>query len=165
MSNASQFFGGGGVKPTGLINGVSALTSQLGFSGVTYTNNFLNAGCRQVVTGALTAGVLSTVLSLSGKGSLSHLSCSSVTVTARTHRLKVTVDGIVIFDASIATGATVNPVNAIGGAYVHNDSTNGVYLLLPLMVEYLFDVSLLIEYSSSLTETAQTNIFYRYVPR
>lgn len=156
MSTLSQFVGGrGGIKPTGLINGSSSLTRVMFLSEPQW--------CKKMQTGLQTANVLSTVLSLSGKGVIDFLSVCSGDSTSRTHRIKVTIDGIVIFDAtSAAAAAAFHQHVVIGAITAINDTANYSGIVgQPL----IFDTSLLIEYASSITETGYSFIYARYTPK
>lgn len=159
MSNLSQFFGGEGVKPAGLINGGGgswaprALSVGSGLADIADTTT-------RVLTGAVTAAALKTILNLSGRGCLSFAACQGLDVTVRTHRMRVTVDGVVIFDLTSASTSTIETLFIAVGGIVRNASILAV-ALEPL----LFDQSLRIEYASSLTETDKSAISYRYIPR
>jgi hypothetical protein len=149
MSVSSQFSGGANV-PKALINAFSA-----GGRKAQITNLAGETPVKVVATGALTAGVLSTVLSLTGKGSVCFLGCVGADTTSRTHRLKVTIDGVVVFDAtSSACTATYQGVTIIG----HAGPTSNDFSYL----DTAYNQSFLVEYASSLTETAMTNIGYLY---
>lgn len=161
MSDAQQFLSGGVPKPSGQINGTSVLPrADLPYNPFVFANS---GYVKNPVTGSLTANTLATVLNLSGRGVISFLACSPVNTSARSHRLKVTLDGVVIFDAtsvSVNTDAVyfpvigqLVPINGAGG--------NFNYLQEPIF----FDKSLLVEYASSLTEVGQTYIAYRYYSR
>jgi len=147
-----------GIKPNGLINGASSLVYDV------HSGNLIGSikTIKQVLTGAQTAGALATVLSLSGKGVISFLAVSSTDATSRTHRCKVTVDGVVVFDGTSVPVATANAHQIIGNfGYDTTNVANFRVTFEPLT----FDSSLLIEYASSVTETAKTTISYRYMPR
>ena len=157
MSNAAQFFGGRGAPhPTGVLNGTSAFRTIGNASAnalATYTP------VKIVQPGACTAATLKTILSLSGSGVISFLAVESADTTSRTHRLKVTLDGVVIFDAtSTATISVSTTLLAIGAMANATASTQSTVTLEPLA----FNGSLLVEYASSLTETDKAYIGYRY---
>lgn len=158
MSSLSQFVGGvGAPKPTGTIDGASAFRSCVGV-----TNFPLDiAPVKLVASGACTAATLKTILSLSGKGVLSLLGVESADVTSRTHRIKVTLDGVVVFDGT--TAATTSAATAfmvVGSVNYLVSSVGAVVTYEPLA----FSTSLLIEYASSLSETNKSYIAYRYYP-
>ena len=158
MSSLSQFVGGGGApKPTGTIDGTSAFRSCVGVG-----NGPLDiAPAKLVASGACTAATLKTILSLSGKGVLSLLGVESADVTSRTHRIKVTLDGVVVFDGT--TAATTSAATA----FMVVGSVNYLVAGLGSVVTYeplAFNSSLLIEYAGSLTETNGAYICYRYYP-
>lgn len=147
MSNLSQFFGGGGVKPTSIdapMTQVSAPTSA-GFFRTTNVNS-----------GACTLNTLKTVLSVTGKGALTRLWLASVDTTSRTHRMKVTIDGVVVFDKTSSAVVSSAPIP------IHGDTTLGSGANGPLIegTPLIFDASLLIEYATSISETDKTQIGY-----
>lgn len=161
MSVLSQFTGGAGVRPKGLFNGVSV--GGGGWDNVVPPNSATRGLPPSQVafgtTGALTANTLVTALSLSGQGSISLLGASSVDATSRTHRLKVTLDGVVIYDAtSNAFLSTGLALMAVGG-FIPSAATFAAPIYEPLV----FNTSLLVEYASSVSETAKSLVFYRYV--
>lgn len=158
MSNLSQFYTSGPIKPTGLINGTSGFPFQTIAANALSVN--LNGYLKNVNSGALTAAALSTILSLSGKGCISFLAFQGVDNTSRTHRARVTLDGVVIFDA---TSSAITGAAAIGCAIGQIQSA--VIPTVAIQEPLRFDKSLLVEYASSLTETDKTLIAYRYVPR
>ena len=163
MSALSQFTGSSGIKPAGVINGTSVatfhraqssmLTSPTGLSGTT--------AVAPALTGALTAATLATVLSVSGRGVLSFAACASVDATSRTHRMKITIDGTVIYDAT--TAATTNVADwliPVGSIANHTTLSPGV-----IYEPFTYNTSLLIEYASSLGETGKSYIATRYMAR
>ena len=147
MSNLSQFFGVGGVKPTSIdapMTPISAPTSSTGFR----TTN--------VNSGACTLNTLKTVLSVTGKGALTRLWLASADTTSRTHRIKITMDGTVVFDKTSSAVTTATPI------VIHGDLTVGSGTNGPLIegTPLIFDSSLLIEYATSITETDKAQIGY-----
>lgn len=163
MSSLSQFTGGGGIRPKGLFNGAST-------GGNLWDNTVaLNSATRGLppsqvafgTTGALTANTLTTALNLTGQGAISLLGCSGVDATSRTHRLKVTLDGTVIYDATSSAFLAAGSALMAIGAFIPNASTFASPLYEPLT----FNTSLLVEYASSVSETAKSLVFYRYVAR
>lgn len=149
-----------GIHPTGLINGAStaSLSDNMAVVLNNSTRGLPNSMITLAATGALSAGVLATVLSLSGRGAISFLACSGVDTTARTHRLKVTLDGVVIFDATTASTLNAGSVLAAIGFFIPSSTVNAAPIFEPLV----FNSSLLVEYASSVTETAKSIIAYRY---
>ncbi len=163
MSSLSQFVGGAGIKPKGLFNGASV--GGGGWDNVIAVNNTTRGLPPSQVafgaTGALTANTLVTALSLSGQGCISLLGCSGVDSTSRTHRLKVTLDGVVIYDATSGAFLTGGVALMALGGFIPSASTFAAPIYEPLV----FNTSLLVEYASSVTETAKSIVFYRYVAR
>ena len=163
MSSLSQFTGGSGIRPKGLFNGASVGAG--GWDNEVAINSS-NRGLppSQVAfgtTGALTAATLVTALSLSGQGAISLLGCAGVDTTSRTHRLKITLDGVVVYDATSDAFTTAGSCLMAIGGFTPNAST----FASPLYESLVFNTSLLVEYASSLTETAKSIVFYRYVAR
>ena len=162
MSDAQQFLSGGVPKPSGLING----TSQLPY---TYTEGaapllyVISGYLKSTATGSLTANVLAEVLNVSGRGVLSFLACASGNAASRAHRFKVTLDGIVVFDATSVVLASQQAYFPVVGQLVPLSQTYSTFSAVPEPI--FFDKSLLIEYASNNTEVGQTQIAYRYYPR
>ena len=156
MSTLSQFSGGTRV-PKMLVNRASS-------GGVTDAGVLLGlantAGIKVVTSGALTAATLVTVLSLTGQGAVGILACAGVDNTTRAHRMKVTVDGVVVFDATTDSSSSwYAGIVVTGGLFLNGSAYNSI-LAVP---DYIpFNSSFLVEYASSLTETAKTNFGYIY---
>jgi len=148
-----------GIKPNGLLNGSSSLPTVSVASGTVTPYG----GVKTLITGAQTASVLSTALNLSGKGSIDFLMLTSIDSFSKTHRVVVTLDGVVVFDStSSAVGSTSVFFPIIGAVAVCDASQNNYSVVgYPL----IFDRSLLIQYASSITETNKTRINVRYTPR
>ena len=160
MSSLSQFGGGGIPLPTAAFNGAAALVGYTTSVSRPLQNGLVNA--KSVVTGALTAATLSTILNLSGKGVISFLACNSGSATGRTHRFKITLDGTVVFDAtSASTGNTSAYFPVIGYC---TDLVAASFITAHSEPIY-FNTSLLVEYASSLSETGLTDIAYKYYAR
>jgi len=164
MSTLSQFTGGSGIKPSGLINGVGASFGGMPLASAKGQISFLSPGyAKTVATPACTANTLVTILSLSGRGVISFLAFQNADVTSRTGRIKITLDGAVILDKTTIASTTIGDMlPVIGQCFPAANSANGsVVIPEPLA----FESSILIEYASSLTETAKCSIAYRYMPR
>lgn len=158
MSNLSQFSGGRGApRPTAALNGTSAFRQVSAISNRPLFN--YSTTVKTVLSGATTADVLKTILSLSGSGVVSFLAVESVDATSRTHRLKVTLDGVVIFDATTgAIASTSAMLVAIGALSQVAASAPSIVTFEPMA----FVSSLVIEYADSLSETDGATIGYRY---
>lgn len=98
-----------------------------------------------ILSGALTANVFSTILSITGKGFISFLGVGTRDATARQISLRVTLDGVVIFNAqsSSISGAGRGMI-AIGTMYSGTNYTPEYFT---------FNNSLLVEVASTLSET------------
>jgi hypothetical protein len=147
MSSLSQFAGGARV-PRAIINSFST-------GGGTIFAPFLSNGfTKKSTTGAVTANTLVTALSLTGSGVVNYFAAYSNDATSRTHRVRVTIDGTVVFDAtSGACTTTGDGVMPIGNTQTSNFT---VYDQIP------YNTSFLVEYASSLSETAKTGFAYIY---
>lgn len=153
MSNLAQF-SGGNQSPKTIVNAFST-------SGATAVPILLNGGealklAKVVSVGSVTAGVLKTIVSVTGAGQIDFLSALSGDATARTLRVKVTLDGVVAFDsttASVSIGG--NGISVIGAA----PSAGGMPMVLQPV---FFNASLLVEFASSVTETGISSVGYTY---
>ena len=149
MSTLSQF-GGGARTPKVIVNKYSA-------GGVTAQASEINSSSAvALVSGALTANTLKTILSITGAGSLNFLSLVTVDTTSRTVRLKLTLDGVVAFNAtSAAITVAGNGLLAVGSG---TSTSQGPYAVEATH----FNVSCLVEIASSLTETDKVTTYYTY---
>ena len=151
MSGLSQFTGGARV-PKVLINSTSTTGST---AQVINASQPAGANAKNVLSGAVVANTLKTIVSLTGSGVVNVFSCSGQDATARTHRLTCTIDGVVVYDATTASVAAVNSgIGLIGAA-----SGTG---LVPSYDQIVFNSSFLVEYASSLSETDKTMFGYIY---
>ena len=158
MQNLSSFTGAV-ARPRGLLNGASALVGYPTQQNVA----LLQVNCASFLTPACNAGVLLTVMNLRGPGVLSFLACCSANTTLRSHSLKVTLDGVVIFSATcdpVASPVYYFPV--LGGlSLTAQNVANSTVVTEPIF----YNESLVVEYASSLSETAGAFIGYKYFPR
>lgn len=140
MSNLTQFFSSGGVRPIA-INGRSlpaaAASAPGNVSGVTLTTS-----------GAVTANTLKTVLSVTGKGALTWLGVRTENTSAKTARIRITLDGVVVYDSTSPSDSTSGRWSIAHGAA---DGSNWWPAIegIPLM----YEASLLVQYACSITET------------
>ena len=136
--------------PTSIINSTSTAGSPQVVVGLPADEQ----GLKSSASGILTADVLSTVLNLTGSGVFTFVSCQSVDATARTHRFKLTIDGVVVYDSETAsTGSTGKGIILIGTL------ASAAYPGLSLVP---FNTSFKLEYASDLTETDKTRYHYQY---
>jgi hypothetical protein len=161
MSVFSQF-SGSGIRPSGLLNGSSSAGITTGQAVINAAVTGIPASQAAITTsGTLTANTLTTVLSVSGRGVLYFFGLGGFDSASRTHRAKITLDGVVIYDATSAavtsTAAWVVPV----GSVAPSATLSAAIIPDPLQ----FNTSLLIEYASSLSETAKTIFATKYVAR
>lgn len=107
-------------------------------------------------SGAVTATTLKNILSITGSGGqLDMLAVASANGTSKTMTLRVVVDGVEIFNGATATVAATHSFVLLGGV-ISGTPTH----LLPDPIEWTS--SLLIQYTSSVTETDGANISYAY---
>lgn len=116
--------------------------------------NFSTFGVRSSLSGAMTANTLKTVISVTGSGMVNNLAFSSVDATARTLRVKITVDGQVAWDATTASMSTADRGIIVCGGYPVTPFQSGDY--------FVFSTSLVVELASSLTETDKFNVYAKY---
>lgn len=146
---ASSAASAGIAPPKNIINGFS--TSSIYEAAIPNDAQF-----KGISSGALTANVLATALSITGSGKLKLLAIASADATARTLRVKVTIDGTACFDStspSISTSqhgfVVVGQLNASGLMLI--DATGAAFI-----------TSLLVEIASSLTETNKATVYTEY---
>jgi hypothetical protein len=149
MSTLSQF--AGGAPTTSIVNAYSSGGVQ---SGITVLGSVGNNATEVVPSGELTANVLATALSVTGGGEVPFLTVGTKDTTSRTVRAKVTVDGVVVFDA---TSSAVTILGS-GMAVVGYNGGAGIYVQAPAPIR--FNSSLLVEIASSRTETGKVSISY-----
>lgn len=112
------------------------------------------SSAKKILSGALTANTLATILSISGAGVVDWLSANPADTTSRTIRLKITIDGVVAFDAT--SSAMTNTASAILGIGISGSSTESS------SQPCTFKTSLLVEVASSLTETDKVQLSAQY---
>ena len=155
MSTLSQFAGGTAMVPKALVNNTSAGSAyDMGLN----LNPAQTVGIKVATSGALVAGTLVTVLSLTGRGSVGFLACVSTDATSRAHRMKVTIDDVVAYDAT----STAYPSSSVGVAVIGGVLLGSSNTVVPVMDQVPFNKSFLVEYASSVTETGKTNFGYVY---
>ncbi len=98
---------------------------------------------------ALTAGVLKTALSLTGSGVINMLGAYHSTTTSKTIRMKLTLDGVVVFD-STSIASTSGGGFVVGVVNSTDIANTGTYFA---MESVPFSTSCLFEIASSVTET------------
>lgn len=132
---------GGAAAVTSMVSALSTGTSLV------FTNAAQGANAVTALSGAMTAGTLKTAYQASGKGRVNFFAVGVNDATSRTVRVRITVNGVVVFDkTSGAITFNGQAVVAIGG--VSSASGNPV-VLQP--IDYTNGV--LIEIASSVTET------------
>ncbi len=148
MSTLSQFTGGAATRS--IVNSCSS-------GGVSLTNlqaNTATNNAREVLSGALTAGVLKTLLTISQGGRVPFLSAYAKNATSRTVRVVVIADGVTVFDA---TSSAVTANNS--GLWVAGQAITGANASEPIR----FNSSLVVQVASSLTETDFVAIGYSLI--
>ena len=152
MSTVSQFSGG---------RKIAAITNFCSAGGVAVavpngSGSLSPAGIngKRALSGALTAATLATALSITGRGALNFAAVGTEDTTARTVRLKVTIDGVSIFDATSSSVTAANQgLIGVGAIYVGSTGT-----LQPVR----FYTSCLVQIASSLTETDKISSVVNY---
>ena len=141
MSTLSQFQGGG--VTTAIVNGYN-VGGNTGASGI--------AAGVEALSGALTANTFATVLSVTGSGEVPLLSCYCKDSTSRTLRMRVTVDGVVVFNPTASAAIASNGA----GIFAAGQFTAVGVFAQGTPIRY--SSSLLVEVASSLTETDKVAI-------
>lgn len=150
MSNLNQFLSGVMSRsPKSIVNGIST-------TGWTpYPILLSQSPTKEILSGALTAATLATLLTVTGAGVLYIASIYTKDATARTLRLQITIDGIVVFDSTSASLTLADQGgHAVGGG---GTAYGQVGAAVP------FNASLVIKVASSLTETNKIAIGVSYV--
>lgn len=150
MSNLSQFVGG--------VESRSPATIINGFSDSPFTPASVKTDlCKEILSGALTATTLATVLSVTGAGVVGVLSILPVDTTSRTIRLQVVIDGVTVFDSTSTTvTSSTQGAYAIGSVSTTNTYSWACDAQIP------FNSSFVVKVASSLTETDKVKIGVRY---
>lgn len=102
---------------------------------------------RQTLSGALTANTYKTVLSVSGAGELNFCALSTVDATSRICSLRITADGVVVYEKTVVALGSQKAIVGVGG--IDYSVTNGAAKFAPVP----FFASLTVELKSSLSET------------
>lgn len=163
-SQSSLLNVGAGLLPKSIVRGTIAVPTGASdpIWGTTYPQYEISRRLNGVLSGACTAGTLKTILSVSGKGALSALVFAQKDATSRTHRIKITIDGTVVFNQTTAASTAQDYVCVvIGGAAPGATANYWTLIEQPIF----FNSSLLVEYASSLSETDKTSLGYVYYTR
>ena len=103
------------------------------------------------------------MLTISGAGVLKFAGVQSLDTTSRTLRLKITLDGVVVFDAtSAATIVSYAMQVGVGDMTVYASATPS---FMPGLERVPFNVSCLVEIASSLSETDRLASLLAYETR
>lgn len=154
MSNLNQFIGESAC--TSIVN-TGETPPTIGPVGIYVQSGGSTVGS---LSGALTANTLATALSITGGGGyIEKLAIMAGDATSRTLRIKITLDGVVVYDkTSAAIAGNAYGILAIGGlTYV----PNGQWALNTPQPRR-FNTSCLVEIASSLTETDKATVYYAY---
>lgn len=110
---------------------------------------------RQTFSGALTANTYKTIVSVTGQGIIKFCALATSDTTSRTISIRLTIDGVVVCEKSVAgVNATNKGIVAVGGAA---DETT-----VARFDRMAFNTSLLVEVKSNLTETDKTYLLANY---
>lgn len=112
-------------------------------------------GVTRTQSGSTTAGALKTIFSYTnGGGIMSHLSAYTADATARTLRLKVTIDGVIAYDNTSSSISSINRGFVLSGSITNSGAT-----VLPAL---MWANSIVVEIASSLTESNGITLEYIY---
>ena len=132
------------------IAGFTPLNSDIDASGV--------GRGKEVLSGALTANTLATVLSLTGPGEVPLLTSYTKDATARTVRTVVIVDGVTVFDFTSASISTTKRGAIVAGELAGTPGGATFYVTQGNPIR--FSVSLVVQQASNLTETDKLALAY-----
>lgn len=113
---------------------------------------------KAVLSGALTANTLATIVSITGVGVAPIIALQTEDTTSRTLRLQVIVDGVTAFDSTSAALTTANKALIAVGDIVQTSAGN--YTLIAGKPVRFFS-SLVIKAASSLSETDKISVLYK----
>ena len=113
---------------------------------------------KEVLSGALTANTLKTVLTVTGPGSVPLLTSYTKDATARTVRTVVIVDGTTAFDFTSASISIAKRGAIVAGELTGNPVSATFYLTQGEPIR--FSNSLVVQIASDLTETDKLAISY-----
>ena len=123
----------------------------------------VNTPAKTTLSGALTANTLKTMLTISGAGVLKFAGVQSLDTTSRTLRLTITLDGVVVFDATTAATTVTSATQVgVGGLTIHTAATPS---FIPEFERVPFNVSCVVEIASSLSETDKLAALLAYETR
>jgi hypothetical protein len=143
-----MFPASGSTRKTTSINNAFSVA---GFTAI--STGITNTVAVSTLSGALTAATLKTMISLTGSGRFTWFSIKTIDATARTMRVKITVDGNSVYDY---TSASISAANI--GVFLAGFNS-GVSAILP---DIVYTTSLKIEIASSLTETDKFTTYWIY---
>lgn len=144
MSSIFQFMGGA--------RATKSIVNAFSTSGWTPVAVTVHSG-RLLLSGAMTAATLKTLLTVTGAGEVSSLALTTLEAGSRTLRLRVLVDGVVAFD-STSVSAGISGVGCVIGAGVGDAGI--VFSGSPIR----FLTSLEVQVASSVTETDKLQLAY-----
>lgn len=114
---------------------------------------------KSATSGAMTANTLKTVVSVSGSaGIMDYFAVKTADTTSRTLRVKVTVDGFVVFDFTSSATTTASDLTSIISSFTDHSGIG----LEAGGIRLTWNNTLLIEAASSVTETDKFTYYYRY---
>lgn len=142
MAGNYSSLGNSGNAPTkSVVNAFSSGGASVAGLTASATTNM----AKETLSGALTANTLKTLLTVSTPGQSGYLVAYSKDTTSRTIRLRVTIDGTVVFDAT----SNAITVTGTGLAVVASGAATAVGSSEPIR----WNSSLVVEVASSLSET------------
>ena len=151
MSTLSQFAGGSVTR---------AIVNHCSVSGYTPPNFDISAGSgnggREVLSGALTANTLKTLLTVTGAGQMPLLTAYTKNATSRTVRAVVIADGVTVFDSTSGSAASTGRGALIAGSVTWNGA-----ITLAQGSPIRWASSLVVQVASSLSETDLVAIGYQ----
>lgn len=129
-----------------------SITNSCSVSGYTPLSGLFCSTGLTVPSGALTANTLKTIFSATGSGLIHVLFARTTNATSRTLRMRLTIDGVVVFDS---TSGSITAVSR-GGVITGGNSGTEVLPVTPIV----FNTSAVFEIASSLTESNTIETVY-----
>jgi hypothetical protein len=149
------------INSSDLLSGASSARSTTSVVNKSAAVDLANVATANIaLSGALTGNTLKTMLNISGAaGRMSLCLIRALDATTRTMRLVVTADGNVIYDKSITVSTDRR---GFGAAGIGGLGSAGSFITAPC-TEILWQSTLLVQISSSLTETDKIDFHSDYV--
>jgi hypothetical protein len=152
------------LKYHGAISSCTSIVNRYSSGGVLSTNSLVSTSAVATLTGTVSANTLKTILNVTNSGGyLNLLFITAADTTSRTMRIKITMDGVVVFDAiSAACTAAGKGVVAVGSSHRQLATTVPAYEEAVKPLPTRFNTTCKVEIASSVSEVDLTAVYYDY---